>query len=194
MGAMLLLLAIAFLSGAAIFVSVCICARKNRKAQKADCLIVLGAKVHPDGNMSNSLRYRCERALQAWRAGTAQYIIACGGQGMREPAPEGEIMRAYFIASGVPEVRVIAENCSGNTIENLRNARKIMDAKGWRTACIVTNDYHVERSMWIAKDAGIAAAGIAARSPGSFKSYWLARVRESLSWVLYAVRRFGRLG
>lgn len=184
----------ALIAGAAVFVSVCVCARKERTAQKADCLIVLGAKVRPDGSMSDSLRYRCEAALQAWREDTAQYIIACGGQGADEPAPEGEVMRTYFIENGVPEDRVFAERLSTNTIGNFRNARKIMDEHGWSSACVVTNDYHVERSLWIAGDAGIDAEGIAARSPGSFWGYWFARVRESCSWVFYVLRRIFRVG
>ena len=189
MRAALALLIFALAAGASIFVSVCACARKDRTAQAADCLIVLGAKVRPDGSMSDSLRYRCEAALQAWREGTAQYIIACGGQGTDEPAPEGGIMRDWFIENGVPEDQVFAENRSTNTIENFRNARKIMEDHDWRSACVVTNDYHVERSLWIAGDAGIDAAGIAARSPGSFRGYWFARARETCSWVFYVLRR-----
>ena len=130
MRAALGLLIFALAAGASIFVSVCACARKDRTAQAADCLIVLGAKVRPDGSMSDSLRYRCEAALQAWREGTAQYIIACGGQGTDEPAPEGGIMRDWFIENGVPEDQVFAENRSTNTIENFRNARKIMEDHG----------------------------------------------------------------
>lgn len=191
---MAVLIAVLLAGGAAVFVSVCVCAGKERRAEQADCIIVLGAKVRPSGVMSDSLRYRCEAALKAWQEGKAGGIIACGGQGHDEPAPEGEVMRAYFVENGVPEARVFAENFSTNTIENFRNARKIMEAQGWDSALVVTNDYHVERSLWIAKDAGIDAAGIAARSPESFWGYWLARVRESCSWVLYGIKRILRVG
>lgn len=183
------LIAIGVLAGAGVLTAVCVCAGREREAESADCIIVLGARVWPSGRMSTSLLYRCERALQAWKDGIAGSIIACGGQGDDEPAAEADVMKAYFLENGVPEGNVIAENRSVNTIENLKNAKAIMDANGWKTAAVVTNDYHVERSLWIAKDAGIDACGIAAPSSERVGTLILSRVRESLSWVLYALRK-----
>ena len=57
--------------GAVMFVAlvgtVCYCAGMEREVSSADCIIVLGARVRPDGTLSDSLRYRCEAALTAWR-------------------------------------------------------------------------------------------------------------------------------
>ena len=54
---------------------------------------------------------------------------------------------------------------------------------------MVTNDYHVQRALWIAKDIGVTACGIAAPSPDRLSSKLFCRFRESLSWGLYALRR-----
>lgn len=179
--------------GAVVFLgvltAVCVCAGRERTAQPSDCIIVLGARVWPSGRMSNSLLYRCESALEAWKSGISQNIIVTGGQGSDEPATEASVMRAYFLENGVPEQNVFAEETSVNTIENFRNAKKIMDANGWRTAAVATNDYHVQRALWIAGDTGIDAGGIAARSSDKISTRVVSRLRETLSWCLYALRR-----
>lgn len=185
----LYLTALAVLLGAGTLTAVCLCAGRERSAQPSDCIIVLGARVWPSGRMSNSLLYRCERALEAWRSGVAMNIICTGGQGDDEPEAEADVMKDYFLNNGVPEANVIAEAQSVNTIENLRNAKHIMEQNGWSTAAVVTNDYHLERSMWIARDEGIEACGIAARSPTKPSTVVVSRLRETASWILYALRR-----
>lgn len=179
----------AVLAGAGVFTAVCVCAGKERTVQPSDCIIVLGARVWPSGQMSNALRYRCETALKAWQEGIAQHIIVTGGQGSDEPAAEASVMREYLIQNGVPKVNVIAEDASTNTIQNLKNAKRIMNQNSWKTAAVVTNDYHVQRALWIARDADVNACGIAAPSPDRLSSKLFCRLRESLSWALYALRR-----
>jgi uncharacterized SAM-binding protein YcdF (DUF218 family) len=101
-------------------------------------------------------------------------------------------MRAYFIENKVPQDYVIAECDSVNTIENLRNAKHIMEQNGWASAVVVTNDYHVQRSLWIARDEGIDACAAAARSPKRLLTVVNSRMRETASWLLYLSRRLFR--
>lgn len=186
---LLILAMLGAVAGAGLVTAVCVCAGREREVKPADCIIVLGARVWPDGSMSKSLLYRCEKALQLWQSGMAKNIIVTGGQGKDEPATEASVMQAYFLKNGVPEAQVFAEDVSVNTITNFRNAKAIMDAHGWKDAIAVTNDYHVERALWIARDEGVQACGAAARGSDRLGTIALSRVRESLSWVLYAVRR-----
>lgn len=181
------------LAGLALFgvlvAAVCVCARKERHAAPAQCIIVPGAKVWPDGRMTGTLQKRCRRALELWREDESAIIIPCGGQGADEPVAEAEAMRLYFEAEGVPPARIKTECTSVNTRENLVNARKIMRDAGLRTAVIVTSDYHVQRTLWLARDVGIDARGLAAPSPTTPRAYRRARLREACSWAAYAVRR-----
>ena len=178
--------ALTFLS---LLTAVCACAGRTFETKPADCIIVLGAHVWMDGRMSNALLYRCEAALQAWKDGIAPSIIVCGSKGPDEPEAEAIAMRRWMLAHGVPGDRVIAEPDSVNTLQNLENARAIMDENGWRRAAVCTNNYHLTRALWLARDAGIEATGIAAPStkdPGSFAR---GRLRESCSWALYLLRK-----
>lgn len=167
---------------------VCLCALKKPVPVKSDCIVVLGARVWLDGRMSNSLRYRCESAFMAWQQGIAPAIIVCGGQGSDEPITEAAAMAAYLVENGVPQESIFIEDASTDTRENLRFARAIMEDQGFETAAICTSDYHLTRAMWLARDAGISATGISARSPATLRSFVFGRCREAVSWVLYFLK------
>lgn len=183
------LMILAMLTFSAVFCGVCICAAKERTAKPSDCIIVLGAKVRPDGSMSNSLRWRCEAALEAWKSGVAREIIVCGGQGTDEPMTEAEAMRRWFGECGVPAGQIHMDAVSTDTLENFANAAKIMGERGWASAAVATSDYHVERSLWLARDVGMDACGIPAQSPKSAWGFLYARLRETCSWMLYGWRQ-----
>lgn len=177
------------LLGLSVLTAVCACAGRTFETKPADCIIVLGAHVWMDGRMSNALTYRCEAALEAWKRGIAPDIIVCGSKGHDEPEAEALVMRRWMLAHGVPEDRVIAEPESVNTLQNLQNARAIMDENGWRTAAVCSNDYHVTRALWLARDVGIEATGIAAPSTKDPVSFARGRLRETCSWILYYLRK-----
>lgn len=58
----------------------------------ADAIIVLGARVYPDGNLSLTLSRRTQKGYQAWKEGLAPLLIVCGGQGADEPVSEAQAM------------------------------------------------------------------------------------------------------
>lgn len=146
--------------------------------QETDALIVLGAQVYENGDLSPQLELRMEAALSAYQA-APRPIITCGAQGEREPAPEGDVMRAWLIDRGVPEADARAETASYNTRQNLENARALLPP-GARRVTIITSDYHLPRALAIAKELGLEAEGIG--SPCK-PEYWLKNhAREVLAW------------
>ena len=176
-------LVLAFLG---ICAAVWICAWLPRRCDGADCLIVLGAKLHPDGSMSRSLKCRCDAAIDAYRRGVAGTIIVCGGQVKDAPRSEASAMKRYLMDAGIPDEKILQEDQSVNTFENLRNTRAIMDACGLKRAALVTSDYHLERALWLTRVAGIDACGIPAACPMRPYYYVKARTREAISWILFA--------
>lgn len=177
-----------------VFLAVCVCARLPRSAGRADCLIVLGARVRPDGSLSQTLQNRCAAAAQAWRRGAAGVVIVCGGRGRDEPVAEATAMAACLRGMGIPDATVLEEGKSVNTIENLRYAKAIMDGFGLRSAAVVTSDYHLTRALWIARDLGLPARGISAHGPRRMHRILKARLTEAISWLLYFVRKLrGRI-
>ena len=182
---LLVLMALGCLIGVTPFALVCWRSGVERVPEPSDCLVVLGARVYPDGRMSLVLKERVDAALAAWRDGLAPYLIVSGARGGDEPRAEAVVMAEYLCEQGVPEDRVIVDDLAHNTRENIANASAIMRERGWTRAIIVTSDYHVERALWLAGDAGLDASGLAAPTPHTFRAYWWGRIRETISWVLY---------
>jgi uncharacterized SAM-binding protein YcdF (DUF218 family) len=151
----------------------------------ADAIIILGAKVMPDGQLSTTLHYRVTAALDAYNAGWGEYIIACGARGDDEPAPEADIIAAYLTERGVPPAFIIRDADSYNTYENLVNARALMEERGLGTAIIITSNYHVRRALWLCESLGINARGIGAQASDYPYLHWVMRLRETLSWAKY---------
>ena len=170
---------------AALFAAVCICTLAKRNPKKSGCIIVLGAKVHPDGSMSKSLQYRCDAAMAAWKQGAAPKLILCGGKVGEAPCSEASVMEKYLLVKGMPADALILEDASQNTVENLKFARDIMAKNGFADAAIVTSDYHVQRAIWIARKFAIRACGVPAKSPHKLYHRLKCLCRECVSWCVF---------
>ena len=148
----------------------------------SDAIIVLGAQVKEDGTPSVALERRLTAALESYRQ-DRQLIIVCGAQGGNEPRAEGDVMRDWLLARGVPDEDVIAETESFNTRENLTHAKGIMEERGLREALVVTSDYHVARALELCRQVGIPATGKG--SPSKPEYFIKNHFREGLSWIKF---------
>ena len=171
-----------------VFAAVCLCAKRKFPPENADALVVLGARVHPDGTLSDALRYRLETAYDCWREGRARVFVLCGAQGADETETEARAMKRCLLSRGVPESALIEEDQSFNTLQNLQNAREKMESRGMRTAIIVTSDYHLTRALKMAKRLNMDVCGAKAPSVKKLKFWLIGRIRETLSWQYWFVR------
>lgn len=142
------------------------CALSSFNAQGEDDLdyiIVLGAQVRESGP-SAVLRYRLDTAYDYLQANPDTVCIVSGGQGPNEPKPEAHAMAAYLADRGIDKGRIIQEDQSLTTYQNIRNSMQLFDADTARVG-VVTNDFHVFRGVHIAHRQGIEhVCGIAAPS------------------------------
>ncbi|MCR5331904.1 MAG: YdcF family protein [Lachnospiraceae bacterium] len=135
--------------------------------EDVDYLIVAGAQVYENGP-SPVLKFRLDAALEYLRIHPDTVCIVTGGKGSNEIRPEAVIMAEYLVNNGIDSDRIILEDRSSNTTGNMKNAAALFDAKN-STAAIVTNNFHLFRSMRIAKKQGIQnVSGIAAGSTPLF--------------------------
>ena len=142
-----------------------------------DYIVVLGAQVHEQGP-STVLKYRLDTAYDYLQENGGTTCIVSGGKGNNEHAPEAHVMADYLIARGIPAERIIVEDSSLNTAQNIEYSAQFFDRT--RDAVgIVTNNFHEYRALAIARKAGVVhAVGIAASSDPTFLPNNLAR--ESL--------------
>jgi uncharacterized SAM-binding protein YcdF (DUF218 family) len=135
-----------------------------RKAEPgADYLIVLGAQVRGTV-ITKSLKKRLDTALDYLQDNPKTIVIVSGGKGIGEDISEAEAMKNYLTAKGIEASRIIEENQSTNTNENILYSRKLMKGEN-PSVTIVTNGFHVFRALSIARKQGLTEIqGLAAPS------------------------------
>ncbi|MGN0377750.1 MAG: ElyC/SanA/YdcF family protein [Suilimivivens sp.] len=135
----------------------------SRKGQPgADYVIVLGAQMKANGP-SKALQYRLDEAIRYLNENPVSKVIVSGGQGSDEHISEAQGMYDYLISQGIAKERIIKEDQSGNTFQNLTFSAQFLD-KEKDSVAVVTNNFHVFRAVKIAKRAGYQkVCGIAAK-------------------------------
>lgn len=146
-----------------IFVEGCIISGFSEKGQSgADYVIVLGAQMKANGP-SKALQYRLDAAIDYLNNNPASRVVVSGGQGADEPVSEAQGMYDYLVEKGIEKERIIKEDQSKNTFQNLVFSAEFLD-KEKDSAAVVSNNFHVFRAVKIAEKAGYEnVCGIAAR-------------------------------
>lgn len=157
--------------------------------KKADCAIVLGCRVYGDV-MSPFLRERTDEGLRLLKEDKVKYIIASGGKGQGESIEEAEAMKEYLLSKGIVEDKILVEGSSKNTYENLKYSKEIMESKNLKSAIIVSNKFHLLRSMLVAKKLGIEASyqGVFVKNHIYDEIYGY--LREPLAIIKYFVKLY----
>lgn len=126
------------------------------KPIKSDCIIVLGCMVY-GSEPSPFLKERLNEAIRLYNTGYSKYIIVSGGQGKVEKISEAKAMENYLVLKGIPKEKIIKEDDSKNTYENLNNSKQIMDRYNIRNTIIVSNRFHLFRAKMVAEKLNINA-------------------------------------
>ena len=149
------------------------------KKRKLDYIIVLGAGIKGE-QVPPLLASRIDQGIEILKKNPKALLIMSGGQGKGEDIPEGEAMAHYAINKGIDESKIIIENKSTNTKENLLFSSKLMIKESPRVG-LVTTSYHVFRALILAKDLGIRCIGF-----GSVTKWYFtlnALIREFIGYL-----------
>jgi len=119
----------------------------------ADYVIVLGAQVRGTA-LSRALKARLDTAYEYLTDNKSTMVIVSGGQGSGEDISEAEAMSQYLISKGIKADKIIKENQSTNTYQNINYSKKLMKA-GNHHIVLITNQFHVYRATCIAKKQGL---------------------------------------
>ena len=157
---------IAVLVSVVLFVIVegCIISRFHDKGREnLDYIIVLGAQMKPAGP-SAVLKFRLDAAYDYLTENEDTICVVSGGQGSNEPCSEAEGMYRYLTDQGIAPERIMMEDRSTDTSENIAYSRELIGRTDVSVG-IVTNNFHVFRGVHLAKAAGFEdVCGISARS------------------------------
>lgn len=133
-------------------------------------VIVLGCEVKGD-RPSRMLKGRMDAAIDHLRKNPAGVCVVSGGKGENELISEAECMYRYMTAAGISPDRILCEDRSTSTRENLLFSARILRGKGISTEggiAVVTNEFHACRAGLIAGKLGIRTGSVCSRSP-----WWL---------------------
>ncbi|WP_060887201.1 YdcF family protein [Streptomyces caniscabiei] len=158
-----------------------------RHAQAVDFVVVLGSGLIGGSRVPPLLAGRLDRGRAAFDAQRAEgretMLLVSGGQGPDEDLPEARAMADHLIAAGVPADRILIEDRSRTTQENLRFSKTlIQDRMTDYRALVVTNDFHVMRAAQIARKEKVEAQVIG--SPTARYFWPSATIREFVAVFL----------
>lgn len=155
--------------------------------EQADCILVLGCGVFADGTPGRMLTNRLDTAIDLYQRGVAHKLLMSGDHGHAD-YDEVNAMKRYAVEHGVPADDVFMDHAGFSTYESMKRASDIF---GCRSIVIVTQRYHLYRSIWNAQALGMQAQGVAAEmyNYGWRNDLWLnlreimARVKDT-AWSL----------
>ena len=179
-------------------------AGKHEPSYDKDYIIILGCRIRQDGTLYPLIRGRVDRAIEFAQAqeaatGKAAVLVPSGGQGSDEPMSEAEAMADYIRSKGMSDDRILVENRSQTTKENLDFSRSLIREReeNPKTA-FSTSSYHVCRGGILAEEMGWNIDGMGSRTkwyfwPNAFLREFIGLLAESWMQQLVAVGVIGML-
>lgn len=126
----------------------------EKPSKHADYVLVLGAQVK-GSKPTYSLMKRLDVAYEYLVENPDTVAILSGGQGPGEDVTEAYAMSVYLKAKGLEESRIILEDKSTNTYENIIYSKELMESPD-ASVVLVTNHFHVFRGVGVARKQGLS--------------------------------------
>lgn len=126
----------------------------------AHTVIILGASVYSDGSLSPILQDRVDTGLKLYRNGKAKRFLL-SGDNRSEDYDEVNAMRNYLIDLGVPAAHIFIDPAGIDTYDSMYRSNAIFEVP---SAIVVTQKFHLPRTLFIAKNLGLSYRGYAAES------------------------------
>lgn len=145
--------------------------------------LVLGtaAKV-ADGRDNLFFKFRVRAAADLYHAGKVRHVLVSGDNGNRS-YDEATDMRDALIALGVPEAAIVRDHAGFRTLDSVIRCKRVF---GQEAVTIVSQRFHNERALYIARHEGMDAVAYCARdvavsaSPATYVREYFARVMALL--------------
>lgn len=145
---------------------------KASKLENVDCIIVLGCRVH--GNEPSPMLYdRVEQGVNLYKNGTSSVLFMSGDSRDRYYDETGT-MTKLAIELGVPEENIKTDRYGLSTYDSMVRAAKLF---GFKKIVVVTQRYHLYRALYIAKQYGLEAYGVAS-DPREYNGQLYRDIRE----------------
>ena len=140
-----------------------VAATRYKPEPELDYIIILGCAIRRDGTPTPLLKGRIMRAFdfekaQYEKTGKHAKFVPSGGQGSDEVISEAESMKRCLIELGVPDERIVKEDKSVNTYQNMAFSKQVIERDCGSESCNIgfsTTNYHVFRGYTLAEKLGM---------------------------------------
>lgn len=152
----------------------------------ADCVLVLGCSVRPDGQLSAMLEDRVLTGIDLFDNGAGKKLLMSGDHGQAE-YDEVNHMKDYATQKGVDEKYILMDHAGFSTYESMFRAREVFKVK---KLIISTQGFHLNRAIYNARRLGLDAYGVKADRRG-YATIIYSRLREIAArckdfiWCIY---------
>jgi len=126
-------------------------------ADNIDCILVLGAGIR-NNQPSPMLEDRLLTSIELYQKGAAPKILVSGDHEYKN-YDEVNVMKNYLIEKGIPSEDIFMDHAGLSSYDSVYRAKKIFKAG---RIVIVTQKYHLYRSLYIAKTLDVDAYGVSA--------------------------------
>ncbi len=147
--------------------------------------VIFGAAVWQKNKPSPVLRERILKALNLYRSGRINYFVVTGGNARGEIS-EAEAAKLFLLEKGVEESKIVVENNTSSTSEQVKFIRDSLYIKRNDTMIILVSDnFHLRRITEMCKFNGIEPTGVASDSPLLEDNIIFYVFRESVGLILF---------
>ena len=157
-------------------------AQEAAQLTDVDCILVLGCGVRDDGTPSHMLEDRLRRSMELYELGASQKLLMTGDHGQTD-YDEVNTMKAFAVDGGAAAEDVFMDHAGFSTYESIYRAKEIFQAE---KIIIVSQEYHLYRAIYIARQLGLEAYGVSA----DYRNYSGQAMRD-VREVLARVKDFG---
>ena len=140
--------------------------------------IVLGAYVYPDGRMSDILKDRVDTGIELYKLEKVEKILISGDHG-RTNYDEVNTVKKYLLENEINEKDIFLDHAGFDTYDSMYRAKNIFEVT---SAIVVTQKFHLSRSIFIARSVDIDAIGMIADKQ-NYLGMTRYKIRESLSRI-----------
>ena len=149
-----------------------------------DAGVILGAAVWSGDKPSPVFRERIKKGYELLANGTVEFLVLTGGSAPNE-LTEAEVAKRELLKLGADPTSIVLEEHTSSTVEQILFIRDELTKQGWTSFVIISDQFHLKRSLEICAFNNIEANGISSESPLGPYNLAIYHLRESAALILY---------
>lgn len=153
------------------------------RGAEPEMLLVLGYQLQR-GRMTETLARRLETAGKLAERYPEALLVLSGGRPVEGPSEAG-VMAACLEDAGVDPARMILEDSSGSSYQNMVCSRELWEERGRPETWAVTSSFHALRACGSARAAGLPVRVVS--SPSPWFTFPAEIFREGILWIKTAL-------